>query len=462
MSHLKTPSVIPFPHQREGILAIEKCQGRTLLADDMGLGKTIQCLGVLRRNPDWLPAIIVCPANVKWNWEVEANLHFGMRASVCEGETPPDSVGVISHQSPLMIINYDILSSWVDHLKKIRCQTIIFDECQYLSDRSSKRTKACVALAKSIPRRIAVSGTPIQNRPVELFPVANLVWPEAFPSWMAFVEKYCECRLLPWGWDYSGAKNLPDLHATLVKLGMIRRRKDILNLPKKTRRVKIMPLENAREYQFASTNFLDWIKQAHAHRYRKVKKVAKLARIGYLLRLSAQLKRRFCVERINKYLRDRPGEKVVVMAHHVDFIQHLKDEIEAKSVVIDGSVCGKLRQDAVDQFQKDPETRVCIGNLKAAGVGITLTAARMMFVLEFWFNPATHAQVEDRIHRIGQKHDCLIEYLVGEGTIEVDICKLLEKRTKLSQAAIDGESYIDDKLSLYEELLKVIEGERMK
>lgn len=458
---LSQPSVTPFPHQREGIQLIEKFEGRCLLADDMGLGKTIQCLGSLRRNAAaWLPAVIVCPANVKYNWEIEANHYFGLRASICEGSTPPErNPGrMVSHESPLTIINYDILGKWIPYLKKKGFKTVIFDECQYLSDLKSKRTRAATDLARGIPHRIGVSGTPIQNRPIELFPIAHIIWPKEFPSWMAFVEKYCEPRLYPWGWDFSGAKNLPDLHARLIKLGMIRRRKEILGLPKKSRKVVLVDLSNPQEYQFASSNFLDWVKSKKADRFRRIKKVEKLARVGYLLRLAAQLKLPACVSRINRYLEENPSEKVVVMCHHAAAVSLLKKHLRGKSIVIDGTVSGKSRQMAVDQFQKDKETRICIGNLKAAGVGITLTAAKMMFVVEFWFNPAVHAQVEDRIHRIGQSHDCLIEYLVGKDTIEVDICRLLERRSKMIQSAIDGEAFVDTEKSLYEELIRILEG----
>jgi len=450
----------PLPHQKEGILQIEACNGRTLIADEMGLGKTFQVLASLKRNSSWLPAVIVCPANVKYNWEHEAQLYFGLRASVCEGETPPTfnrSRGLGIFHSPLMIVNYDILPKWVEYIKDCGYSTLIFDECQMLSNRASKRTKASMELAEAAEHLLALSGTPIMNRPIEIWPILNMIWPKVFGSYWAFAQKYCNPKWTPWGWDYSGSTNMDELNALLVKLGMIRRRKDVLHLPEKRYDIIPVNLSDPAEYYNASNDFMGWLGKNYAHKVRSVKKIEKMARVGYLLRLGAKLKLPESVARINHLLEAYPDQKIVVMAVHQKALRVLEKRINCETVTIDGNVSGRERQYAVDRFQHEKKVRVCCGNIKAAGVGITLTAAVRLMFLEFWWNPGTHSQAADRIHRIGQKYPVIIEYLVGKGTLEEKLCKLLQDRQKVASAAIDGGVTGDDDFNLYEALLETIE-----
>lgn len=448
----------PLPHQREGILRIEQCRGRTLLADDMGLGKTIQVLACLKRNPSWLPAIIVCPANVKYKWEHEAQLYFGIRSSICEGRTPPimNRSGFEIH-SPLTIINPDILPAWVGYFQQCGYSTIALDECQMFADRASKRTQAAQALCSQSQHVIGMSGTPIMNRPIDIWPTLNMIWPHVFRSYWGFAQKFCNPRWIHGRWDFTGSSNLSELNELLVKLGMIRRKKDILSLPEKTINVVPVDLRDSHEYYEASTDFMGWLQKTHADKVRKVKKSEKMARVGYLLRLGAKLKLPASVARINHYLETYPDQKIVVMGVHQKALRVLEEKLNCEHVTIDGNVSGRERQYAVDKFQNDPKTRGCIANIKAAGVGINLTAAQMLMFLEFWWNPTTHNQAMDRIHRIGQKKPVNIEYLVGRGTLEEKLCKLLEDRQKISNAVIDGGESATDDFNLYEALLDSLE-----
>lgn len=449
----------PLPHQKEGIIQIETCKGRVLLADDMGVGKTFQVLACLKRNPHWLPAIIVCPANVKYKWEHEAQLFFGLRASICEGKTPPtfNRKSGFNIHSPLTIINPDILPSWVDYFIESGYSTIALDECHMFADRASKRTKAAQVLAERASHVIGMSGTPIMNRPIDIWPVLNMIWPKVFRSYWGFAQKYCNPKWIHGRWDFSGASNLNELNEKLVELGMIRRKKDILHLPEKTISVIPVELRNPHEYYEASTDFMGWLQKTHADKVRKVKKSERMARVGYLLRLGAKLKLQSCVARINHLLEVHPDQKIVVMGVHQKALRVLEDKIKCQHITIDGNVSGRDRQFAVDKFQHDPQTRVCIANIKAAGVGINLTAAQRLIFLEFWWNPATHNQAGDRIHRIGQTKPTFIEYLVAKGTLEEKLCKLLQDRQKISNAVIDGGDAGIEEFNLYEALLETLE-----
>lgn len=462
------PSCTPMPHQREAILEIERRQGRCLIADDMGLGKSVTALGTLYRNPEWLPAVIICPAAVKYHWESEAIRHFGLRASVCEGESaPPPSE--MDKAPAITVINSDILAPnkragkktkarpWIDYLIKLKPQTLIIDECQMLANRWSKRTRQIQKLAKKVPHILPMSGTPVMNSPVELFPIVSMLWPKEFGDWWTYAKRYCDPKLLPWGWQYSGATNLDELHARLQKLGLIRRTESILSLPERTTEIKLVKMKDPAQYEKAQLDFLGWVREKKPGKLRKVRRAEAVSKVGYLLRLAAQLKMRACVDWANDFLENNPGEKLVLFGYHTPVIKFLMQEVRAKSIAIDGSVTGRQREELIWQFQHDPQTRFCAAQLKAGGVGISLTAARTLGIVELWHNPAILKQAIKRVHRIGQTKPVNILYLVAEGSIEVKLCKLLEKKSKVANAIVDGDSEAEA-WNLYEELLSELKG----
>lgn len=447
-------SISPLPHQKEGILRLEKCGGRTLLADEMGLGKTIQVLGALHRNHHWLPGVIVCPSSVKWQWEHEA-LKFKFRASVCEGRKPP-TTGGFDNKSPLYIINYDILNpAWVEWLIEAGVVTLIVDECQYLSSLVSKRKEAVTVLSRSMQQIMGLSGTPLQSKTIELFPMLNIIWPKDFPSLLPFAHAYCDAKMVNGHVDYNGSSNVEMLNKRLIDLGMIRRKKEqVINLPQKNYRMVGMPIKDVQQYRHAEGDFLGWLRTQDASKVAKARKVEDLAKVGYLLRLCADLKLDAVIDHINQFFRDNPGKKLVVMAVHKKIIKEILARVHQKSIVIDGSVTGMLRHEAVLQFQKDPHTLLAVCNIKAAGVGINLTAAATLMFVELWWNPASLLQAADRIHRIGQLWPVDIQYLISMGTIEKKLCRILQARQIIANRTIDGTDRID--FSVYDELVASI------
>lgn len=457
---MKLSGVTPLPYQEEGIRLIEQFNGRVLIGDQMGLGKTLQTLWTLQRNPSWLPALIVCPASVKYNWEFEAAHHCGMRAAICEGSTPPTfNRHDLSGMPALTIINYDILKDWEPYLKKLKFKSIVLDESQYLQSRSSLRTKAAKRVAKDCERVFALSGTPLTNKPADLFPTLNILWPEQYNSFWSFAQDWCDPKLRPWGWEYKGASNLDVLHTNLKQQGMIRRLKnDVLkDLPRLVRRTLPIQMSDEAEYKRARDDFMSWLRVNHGHKLQAAGRAQKLMQVGYLLRLAARLKIRAAVDWANTFLTET-DEKLVLFAVHHKAIECLQRRVNAKSVVIDGSVTGRKRQLAVEQFQKDPKTRVCIGNIRAAGVGITLTAASTVAMIELFWNPAAMIQAEARINRIGQTEVAWAWYLVAAGTIEEKLCRILQEKQEIISAVLDGGPVTGD-LNIYEELLLELEKE---
>lgn len=457
----------PFKYQKEGVLDIEdflQLHGGALLADDMGLGKTLQTLWVLQRSKvgNMFPALVVCPASVKYLWEHTALEHVNIRAQVLEGKTPLKT-GFSKTIPKITIINPDILASWLPYLVKVGFKTLVLDECQFFSNPRAKRTKAAMNLAHKIPYRIALSGTPLMNAPGELWPTLHMLQPEKFRSLFSFAEEYCRPRKEFGRWTYKGARNLPQLNSLLRRTCMVRRLKeDVLqDLPEKMRTVIPMDLKDRADYNYAASDFVGWLRKNYRDDKGKVQRATRAAavtRIGYLIRLAARLKARYVIEWANRFLLEYPDEKLVIFAVHKKMIETLQKRINVKSVMVDGSVTGRHRKIAVDCFRTDPTVRLFVGNIKAAGVGIDglQDVCNNLAFAEMWWVPGIHTQAEDRIYRIGQKNTAWINYLVACDTIEEKLCSIIQAKQAIIHATLDGANYEGD-MDVFDQLIKVME-----
>lgn len=441
------------PFQLEGVRQIYGFRGRALLADEMGLGKTIQALYWIRKIPKRRPVLIITPASIKWTWQAEAAMHFGMRTEVIEGHRkgrrPLPNGDVI-------IINYDLLRSWMPALLRFRPECLIIDEVQFIKNPAAKRTKCVLLLSPLAGSVVGLSGTPITNRPVEFWPVLQAIRPDLFPSFTKFAWRYCKPKHTPWGWQFNGSSNEAELNRILIRECMIRRlKKDVApELPDKIRRPVSFKLKSYTEYHEAETQFLSWLKKKSLARANRAKKSQALTRVGYLLRLVAELKLTSTVKWIEDFFEANPGKKLVGFSMHTFVIDHLKQKFGNRCVIIDGRVTGRKRVETVRQFQSNKKVDLLIGQWIAAGVGITLTAAHNFVALDFPWTPGDLVQGEDRIHRIGQKKDCHIHYLVALGTIEERLIKILKKKAKILDAILNGGGRSSSDLGIFDVLLK--------
>lgn len=443
-----------FAYQEEDVQDISSMNGRVLLANEMGLGKSLTALTWMYTN-NKLPAIVVCPASLKWNWAKEIEIHFKGDYEVLEGRSNRMTKARIFNPKTVWIINYDILQNWVEFLSSLKPQVIIFDEVHYLKSPKSKRTKNGKALGRSIPHCLALSGTPLTNRPAELFSILNIIKPKLFPSFYSYASEYCCLRKTPWGWDYSGARNLKKLHTILSTSCMIRRRKaDVLDLPPKTREVVTLPIENEGEYLKAETDFLNWLKQEAPEKAKKAEKAERIIQLGHLKRLAAKLKLKYAIEWIDDFL-EETEEKLLVFTAHKSIIKALEEKYKPICTKVDGSVTASKRQLAFDTFTKNPKCRVFLGNMQAAGVGWNATVATNVVFTELPWTPGELAQCEDRCHRIGATGSVLCTYLIGRGTIEEEICKLLQKKQQVLDTTLDGKPH-KDSLDIYDQVTSTL------
>ncbi len=445
-----------FPYQIECLQEINDFNGRCLCSLEPGLGKTLISLWWIAEKPEQrLPAIVVCPLSVKWHWEREAKEKCGMEeVLVLEGRKPTGE-----KLEQLTILNFDILTGRLIELMKLKPKTIIIDETHNIANQT-KRTRAVRALCTGVPYVLALSGTPLVNRPIELLNTLQILRPDVpeFRSKIIYGDRFCGRFLSYWGWDYKGATNTDELNKLLLSTCMSRRRKiDVLpDLPPKIRDVVALPLSNHKEYDKASNDFLGWLRKENPSRVKKAAKAEALTKVSYLLQLAARLKLKSAVEWINDLLAG--GEKVVVFATHKKMISALSRRLNCESVIIDGSVTGADRQRAVDRFQTDPKVRAAICNIVAGGTGITLTAASTVVFVELDWRPGVHLQAEDRPHRIGQTGPVWIHYLVAHGTIEEKLCSVLQAKQRVLNAVLDGGNSEND-LTVFDLLMKELKQE---
>ncbi len=425
-----------FPYQKKGVSFIETKDGRALVADEMGLGKTAQALAWLQLHPEKRPAVVVVPASLKLNWAKEAKMWMqDPNVQILQGMKP--NVPIVGD---IIVINYDILGGWCRALQKIKPQVLIADEVHFIKNSKAQRTKSVLALGRNIAHVIGLSGTPIVNRPVEAINAIKLIDPTIIGSTWDYKMKYCGAYHNGWSWDFKGATNTDELHEKLTNTIMLRRKKaDVLvDLPDKIRSFLPMELSNGKEYAKAESDFIQWTREIKGDKAaERISNAEQLAKIEALKQLAVKGKMTQAISWIKDFI-DTDG-KLVVFAVHKFVIDALMKEFGNIAVKVDGSVSGQARQDAVDRFQEDESCRLFVGNIKAAGVGITLTAASNVAYLELPWTPGDLSQTEDRCHRIGQKDSVSIYYLLAAGTIEEQIARLLDKKRKVLDSVLDGE-----------------------
>jgi SWI/SNF-related matrix-associated actin-dependent regulator 1 of chromatin subfamily A len=446
---------LPYAYQIKSVRQAHLWKGRALLALDMGLGKSFVALLYALRHPKLRPIVVVCPAGVKWVWEREAKTHAGMFVEVLEGMKPP-SHGIPPLHS-IVVVNYDILGPWLKHLKALRPKLVILDECHMLLSRTSKRTKLCRKLCKGVSSVLALSGTPEVIRPVELFPVLNILRSDLFPNFHDFGHRFCGPKLNQFGqWEFRGSSNIEELNKLLKHVMVRYRKQDVLTqLPPKQRIVVPLEIVNKNKYAEATNNFSLWLKRYKPGKAHKATKAKALMMGGYCKRLAAQLKLKQVFDWIDNFLADS-ASKLILFAIHRDIVKQLHERYAKISVVIDGSVVKDKRRIAIESFNHDRKIRLLIGNIKAAGVGWSATNCSDVAFVEYEWAPGIHTQAEDRVHGLkrGVKGvRATAWYLVARDTIEEKLVKLLQERQRVINRTLDGDRDGDD-LSIFDILTK--------
>jgi SNF2 family DNA or RNA helicase len=422
------------PFQRAGVrYALD--QRRTFLADEQGLGKTVQALAALEAD-DAYPAVVVCPASLKLTWEREAAHWLPHRkTAVLTGRSVRGWMRAEATQADIVILNYDIVDGHVDSLAELGPRAAVFDESHYCKEPRAKRTKACMSLATAVPAdgmRLALTGTPILNRPKELVSQLRLIGRLGdFGSGAAMTRRF------------KAPEALERLHWHLRAHCYVRRVKaDVLpQLPAKRQVTIPVSLANETEYRIAERNLVEWLRSQPLDLRTIRTQVAAALRNERLVQLNKlrQLAGRGKLEASIAWLEDfiASGEPLVVFAEHIE-LQHALVERFPDAVHILGNDNATARDQAVTAFQRPDGPQVIVCSLRAAGQGLTLTRASNVAFLELDWTPARLAQAEDRCHRIGQENAVTAWYLLAPDTIDETMADLLAHKRGVIGAVTDG------------------------
>ncbi|MDE2095768.1 MAG: DEAD/DEAH box helicase [Patescibacteria group bacterium] len=432
------------------------------MAWDPGLGKSFLSLLYGIQHPEARPIIVVCPAGLKLHWSNQASIHVNMYANILDGIKPDKQLGIgVNH--PLIILNYDILHAWVEHLKNLNPQLVILDEAHMISSPKSRRSKVVRFLCKDVPHVLALTGTPLCNRPYDLWHILHILQPRQFPSLFSYAQRFCAPRRAPWGWEFKGASNLDELNQLLFdeNTGVVIRLKkeDVLQqLPAKQRNIVPVEISDRKEYHKAVTDFLNWIKLVNPTKAPGARLAEKVTKLGELKRLAANLKLAAVFDWIDSFLAES-NEKLILFGWHHQILESLMDRYEKQAVLVHGSVHKKKRKLAEDKFLASPSCRLFIGNVQAAGMGWSALGVSNVAFIELPWRPADVTQGEDRCHGLNRGQQGIhtaIWFLIAVNTIEEKLLQILQNKQRIVTEVLDGGN--GETLNVYdlltEELLK--------
>ncbi len=443
----------PMDHQKTAIQKLVSNK-KYILADDMGLAKTGSSIIAALETKE-KKILIICPASLKINWQREIEIYTNRSVFIAESKS-------FSNDSDFVIVNYDILKNFHDIKtpkdSKIlnNFDIIIADECHYINNPQSQRTKLFNDFAKKSKYLWLLTGTPITNRPINYYNLLNLVESPVASNWMGYAIRYCKGFQFTVGkrkiWNVQGSSNLEELRERTQTHILRRLKDDILNLPEKIITPIYLRLKSE-EYESLMGEYYDWYDRNPNESNSLVIQFGKLMKVRKII---AQEKIKTTLELAENIIEQ--GKKVIIFTNFTDTLQEIYRHFEKRAVFLDGS-CSKInRQKSVDDFQTNDKIDVFVGNLKAAGVGITLTSAEAVIMNDLSFVPSEHAQAEDRSHRIGQKNSTSIYYPLFENTIEGVIYDILNKKKKIISTVM-GDNIMEDSTTI-EEMFKIISKNR--
>lgn len=413
----------PYQHQLEGarfLLNTKKC----ILADEMGCGKTLTSI-IAASQVDG-KKLVICPASLKANWVKEIKSTYNTSVNVVRNGVDPDC--------EWNVINYDIVEKFEEDLMKLKPAVLILDEAHYIKSVTnsgrpgSNRAKVVMEIAEHIPYKFLLTGTPITSRVKDIYNLLKVIdHPLGRMRFFEFGLRYCAGYQDKFGWHFDGASNVKEL-SRYIKDYYLRRTKDeIIELPDKIR--QFLPVEvDLSEYNDRVQEYYSKVRSPHEQ----------LVQINIIKHALADAKAKVTCELAEDIVNNEGS--VVIFTNYRSVIETLKNRFGYDCVVVDGQTDTETRQKNIENFQAG-RVPVFVGNMAAAGVGITLTRARTAIINDFDWVPATHIQAEDRIHRIGQHNKTTIYYLYAEGAdMDEHLAATLEKKIAIIEDLLDGES----------------------
>lgn len=432
------------PYQEKGVSKGLQLQ-RFINGDEQGLGKTLQSIGTLHgaalQNKVVFPCLVICPSSTKINWKREWEMWTDRKAMILDDKIKESwhryyDIGM----ADVFIVNYESLKKYfvsfmppkgrlrkssdivMDERVKL-FKSIIVDESHRCKNPSTQQAKLTLNIAHGKEWVILLTGTPVVNKPIDLFPqLAIINRLKEFGGKNGYLTRYCE--------GGRGSANLKELNYLLNKHCFFRREKTEVakDLPEKQRQTILCDITTRKEYNRARDEFVRYLEEKGANDAEIAKKLRGeiIVKMAELKKISAKGKLNEAKEFIQEVVDS--GEKLIVfVVHHMIVDELLKEFPDA--VTVTGRDKDWEKQQSIDAFQNDDKTKLIICNIKAAGVGITLTASSRVAFIEYPWTYADCVQCEDRAHRIGQKNNVMCTYFLGQNTIDERMYELiLQKR----------------------------------
>jgi hypothetical protein len=448
------------PYQKDGfdfLCHLSQLKLGGILADDMGLGKTLQTLSWLwwlrqQRGAKSRPALVICPASVLHNWRREANKFTPeMKVLVLESGSERHNLRKQIPEHDLIVTNYSLLRRDLTALQKFEFQAIVLDEAQYIKNPQAQVTQSVKQLKAT--QRLALTGTPLENRLLDLWSITDFVQPGYLGNQASFNENY-EPK--------SGGSDNPELahkvarkrlSAKLRPIMLRRLKKQVAkDLPDRIEERRDCPLgEDQRKLYLAELRrsreqIMQTVSQ-HGLAKSKIHVLAALTRLRQICchptlvgSDTASGKTDTLFELLEPLLAE--GQKVLVFSQFVQMLKLLEAECKARDMsthLLTGET--KSRQDVVNAFQADPNPSVFLLSLRAAGTGLNLTTASYVVLYDPWWNPAVEAQAIDRSHRIGQTRTVNAYKLITPGTVEEKIFDLQQRKAQTIADVLGEEGF---------------------
>lgn len=439
----------PLEHQKEAIQKLVENK-KFILADDMGLGKTTSTI-IAALESGSKKVLIICPATLKINWKREIENYSDKSIYIAESKN-------FSTEADFVIINYDIIKNFHDTKKKddskvlaANFDLVIVDEAHYIKNATAQRTKLINDIVKKTERLWLLTGTPMTSRPIDYFNLLSIIDSPVAKNWMAYAIRYCSGYQFKVGnrkvWNVTGASNLEELRDRTVGLTLRRLKENVLDLPDKIITPVYLRLKS-KEYENVMGEYYDWYDKNPEESKSLTVQFTKLTKVRQII---ADEKIKQTIELAENILEQ--DKKVIIFCNFTDSLNKITEHFGKTAVKLDGSMSKPERQNSVDQFQDNPKVKVFVGNIKAAGVGITLTAAEAVIMNDLSFLPSDHAQAEDRAYRYGQKNNVLVYYPIFENTIEGIIYDILNNKKQVIATVMGDNQHPAD---MAEEILQRI------
>ncbi len=461
-------------YQKKGFLWLKTLRHNGfggILADDMGLGKTLQVIAFFlseqreRESPE--PSLVVCPASLVYNWVSEFERFapgLSVQAITGSASERQKKLEAAASLGQILITSYDLLRRDIQEYQKIRFSCQVIDEAQFVKNYNTQAARAVKEIQAGF--KLALTGTPIENRLSELWSIFDYLMPGFLYSYQRFKSDF-EAPIVQGG-EEAAAKRL----RKLIRPFILRRlKKDVLkDLPDKLEENVYVQLEGEQQelYDAHVKRMLLMLDQHSDEEFRrnKLQVLAELTKLRQLCCDPALLyenykgesaKAQLCVDMIKNAVSG--GHKLLLFSQFTTMLSHLCGLLQKEGIsyyVLTGSTNKEKRKDLVEAFQRDDTSVFCI-SLKAGGTGLNLTAADMVIHYDPWWNIAVQNQATDRVHRIGQTNVVNVYRLIAKNTIEERILALQEKKKGLAEQLLGGEGM--DRIDFTkEELAELLRG----